>query len=52
MAEAGGIIPGTCEIPACLSDGTCGTRSICRQGELCCDGVCRPLGSLCILPGL
>jgi len=52
MERAGGIIPGTCDIPICLADRTCGTKSLCRENEeQCCNGVCQPFGTPCVDPG-
>jgi len=50
QANGGGVIPGTCDIPICLGDRTCGTKSLCLSTEQCCNGVCQPFGTPCINP--
>jgi hypothetical protein len=43
------IVGGSCIVPVCLQ-GTCGSRSLCRDDQACCNGACQPIGTPCVDP--
>jgi hypothetical protein len=45
------IVGGGCVVPVC-SQGLCGSKPLCRDDQLCCNGACLPAGSLCVNPQL